>query len=594
MAYSGNKFLFDDIIADENDDLSGMELLGERLQEMSESDNPDWQLKYQKTKEDGKDGYNIQLPGGADFHIENGKITFSKFGMSKDELKEVYSYLNALSISGLSFDPAEPEDFKQTAREAREELKDENHAFASGSFFGASMADDNRIEQEITNAAANSNVPQQPTGEMTDEERLAAARHAAEALKDRVIAKRPRIKEEKPHPNRDDILKYMNTHVKNMQKDKSNNYRIRSYGNGWEMTWYKDSDQKKEGPTADKKGRVNPNFEFALRGEIVNNKDGQPNLHLTMMTPKYGDMADWMMEEVLEAAKTCKCTHVRFNASYQHKSKFFTACGKKMMIPTGVNLKEKDINNMLKAAKENNDDPKKRADFYLLLADQVEEQMRKQQITDEAHPFVRIVKDLRDSAKNEAASNRAQVKYKKFNQFFENNIMDKFFNDENDKQEAEPDAVKEIAGANAYVRFLKEYKKSDRLDNLPDEDKLKLFKQYYNEEIYLVDKSLSASLGELYKDENPAPDVIERREKLLANQYKQARNKVNNLAKNIKQDAGVDVDTISLQESEYLPWVKDENGNKVNPNRKRMAKGRAIHDRNMANSPMNRRMQQTR
>ena len=593
MAYSGNKFLFDDIIADENDDLSGMELLGERLQEMSESDNPDRQLNYQKTKEDGKDGYNIQLPGGADFRIENGKITFSKFGMSKDELKEVYSYLNALSISGLSFDPAEPEDFKQTAKEAREELKDENHAFASGSFFGASMADDNQIEQEIATAAANSNVPQQETGEMTDEERLAAARHAAEVLKDRVVAKRPQIKEEKPHPNSDDILKYMNTHVKNMQKDKSNNYRIRSYGNGWEMTWYKDADQKKEGPTADKKGKVNPNFEFALRGEIVQ-QDGKPNLHLTLMTPKYGDMADWMMEEVLDAAKTCKCTHVRFNASYQHKSKFFVACGKKLMIPTGVNLKEKDINNMLKAAKENNDDPKKRANFYLLLAEQIEEQMRTQQIEDEAHPFVRIVKELKDSAKNEAASNRAQVKYKKFNQFFENNIMDKFFNDENDKQEAEPDAVKEIAGANAYARFLKEYKKSDRLDNLPDEDKLKIFKEYYNEEIYLVDKSLEASLGKLYEKENPSPEDVERREKLLANQYKQARNKVNNIAKNIKQDVGVDVDTISLQESEYLPWVKDENGNRVNPNRKRMAKGRAIHDRNMANSPMNRPQQNVR
>lgn len=595
MAYTGNKFLFENIIADENDDLSGMELLGERLQEMSESDNPDWQLKYQKTKEDGKDGYNIQLPGGADFRIENGKITFSKFGMSKDELKEVYSYLNTLSISGLSFDPEEPEDFKQTAKEAREELRDENGGYESKSFFSASMSAENSDDEiETPLEAANSNIPQRPEGrEMTDEERLAAARQAAETIKDKVFAKRPQIKKEKPHPNSDDILKYMHAHVENMQKDKANNYRIRSYGNGWEMTWYKDSDQKKEGPTADNKGRVNPNFEFALRGEILQ-QDGERKLHLTFMTPKYGDMADWMMEEVLEAAKTCKCTHMRFNASFQHKSKFFTACGKKMVVPTGVNLKEKDINNILKAAKENNDDPKKRANYYLLLAEQIEKQMEKQEITDEAHPFFRIVKDLKDSAKNEAASNRAQVKYKKFNQFFENNIMDKYFNDENDNQDAEPDAVKEIAGANAYVRFLKEYKKNDRLENLPDEEKLKLFKQYYNEEIYLVDKSLSASLGELYKDENPSPEVAERREKLLANQYKQARNKVNNIAKNIKQDAGVDVDTISLQESEYLPWVKDENGNKVNPNRKRIAKGRAIHDRNMANSPMNRPLQNVR
>ena len=148
-----------------------------------------------------------------------------------------------------------------------------------------------------------------------------------------------------------------------MQKEKSKNYKISSCGNGWEMTWYKDADQKKEGPTADKKGKVNPNFEFALRGEIVS-KNGKPHLQLTMMTPKYGDMADWMMEEAIDAAKSCKCTHIRFNASYQHKSKFFTACGKKLMIPTGVKLKEKDVNTMLKAAKENNDDPEKSCLLY--------------------------------------------------------------------------------------------------------------------------------------------------------------------------------------------------------------------------------------
>ena len=160
MAYSGNTFLFDNIIADENDGLSGMDLLGERLQEMSESDNPDWQLKYQKTKEGGKEGYNIQLPGGADFRIENGKITFSKFGMSKDELKEVYSYLNTLSISGLSFDPEEPEDFKQTAIEARDELRSENGAYENGSFLGASMAQENGgNESERIPEAANSNIP---------------------------------------------------------------------------------------------------------------------------------------------------------------------------------------------------------------------------------------------------------------------------------------------------------------------------------------------------------------------------------------------------------------------------------------------------
>lgn len=569
MAYSGNKFLFDDIIADENDDLSGMELLGERLQEMSESDNPDRQLNYQKTKEDGKDGYNIQLPGGADFRIENGKITFSKFGMSKDELKAVYSYLNALSISGLNFDPAEPEDFKQTAKEARAALKDENHAFASGSFFGSSMADDNQIEQEIATAAANSNVPQQETGKMTNEERLAAARHAAKVLEDRVVAKRPQIKEEKPHPNSDDILKYMNTHVKNMQKDKSNNYRIRSYGNGWEMTWYKDSDQKKEGPTADKKGRVNPNFEFALRGEIVH-QNGKPNLHLTLMTPKYGDMADWMMEEVLEAAKTCKCTHMRFNASYQHKSKFFVACGKKLMIPTGVNLKGKDINNMIKAAKENNDDPKKIANFYRLLAEQIEEQMRTQQIEDEAHPFVKIVKDLRDSANNEAATNMAQVKYKKFNQFFETNIMGKIYPDGSDEPVPsvntvgiETDAVKQLATGRAYVEFLAMYRDDNTFANTSDEVKKAKYLELYNKNIYKYDNKLKDTLAGL--DDGKPADRKQKKD-LIKDEYDTINSDIRALTTSLKHDYGVEVESPDLIRRSY---EKDQNP-------KRVAKGKRL------------------
>lgn len=567
MAYSGNTFLFDNIIANENDGLSGMDLLGERLQEMSESDNPDWQLKYQKTKEGGKEGYNIQLPGGADFRIENGKITFSKFGMSKDELKEVYSYLNTLSISGLSFDPEEPEDFKQTAIEARDELRSENGAYENGSFLGASMAQENGgNESERIPEAANSNI-QPATEEMTDEERIAAIRRTAKTLEDKAVARFPRKKPEKPHPNADDILGYMNTHVRLMQKEKSKNYKISSCGNGWDMTWYKDADQKKEGPTADKKGKVNPNFEFALRGEIVS-KNGKPHLQLTMMTPKYGDMADWMMEEAIDAAKSCKCTHIRFNASYQHKSKFFTACGKKLMIPTGVKLKEKDVNTMLKAAKENNDDPEKRATFYRFLAEQLEEQMIAEGITNEAHPFVKMVKELRDSAKNEGEATKAQVKYKKFNQFFENNIMGKIYPDGSDTPVPsvntvgiETDAVKQLATGRAYVEFLAMYRDDNTFANASDEAKRAKYLELYNKNIYKYDKKLEETLDGL-DDKRPA----DRKQKkdLIKDEYDVINSDIRALTTSLKHDYGVDIESPDLIRRSY---EKDQN-------KQRAAKGR--------------------
>lgn len=568
MAYSGNKFLFDNINAHENDDLSGMDLLGERLQEMSESDNPDWQLKYQKTQENGKDGYNIQLPGGADFRIESGKITFSKFGMSKDELKEVYRYLNTLSISGLSFDPAEPEDFKQTAIEARNELRDENGAYESGIFRGISMPSENGAgESERIPEAANNNAPQQPVNaEMSDEERIAAVRNIARTLEDKVSAKFPKKKPEKQHPNADDILAYMNNHVELMQKDKSKNYKIKSCGNGWEMTWYKDEDQKKEGPTADKKGKVNPNFDFALRGEIVQ-KDGKPYLNLTLMTPKYGDVADWMMEEALDAAKTCKCTHIRFNASFQHKSKFLAACGKKMIIPTGVKLKEKDINIMLKGAKENIDDPEKKAIFYKMLAEQIEEQMISDGITNEAHPFVKIVKDLKDSANSESESIKAQVKYKKFNQFFENNIMGKIYPDESDTpvpsvnmSGIETDAVKQLATGRAYVEFLAMYRDDNTFANASDEAKKAKYLELYNKNIYKYDKKLEETLDGL---DDRKPGDRKQKKDLIKDEYDIINSDMRALTTSLKHDYGVDVESPDLIRRSY---EKDQN-------KKRMAKG---------------------
>ncbi len=573
---------------DENDTRHGLELLRQNVREQSLYLDDDIRpVNMQAEKRGTRRGLNFQLPGNIDFRVEDNRIIFSEFGMSKEELQTVYKFLVTMGFTGLSVPESEDEPFKQLVKDAYEDMAEVDGMFASNAFTGNSASDGQDDEENIPQpTAANNNAPSVPANNngMSEEERIRHTREMAESLKTVIRPKPLPETPKKIHPSAEDISNYIDSFVTNTQKYKSNNYRKRSRANGWEVMVYKDADQKKEGPTADKKGKINPNFEFGLRGEIVK-KYGKPHLQMTFLTPKYGDMADWMFDEVMNMADECKITHIKFGAGMQHKSKFFNACGKKLIIPTGINLKVKDIQGIYNAAQTNNDDPKKRTQFYLRFAEQLEEQMRKQGITDEAHPFVEWSKKLRDEARLEPEINKSKVKYKKFNQFFENNLMDRFFKDENDEQTAEPDAVKEIAGANAYVRFLTEFKKDDKLVNLTDEDKLKVFKEYYNEEVFLVDKKLKDIMGDLYEKSDSAS--IERREKLLNTQFSNARNKVSGIAKNIKTDLGVEVDTISLQGSEYLPWVRDEDGNKVNPNRKRIAKGRAIHDRNLANSPMN-------
>lgn len=573
---------------DENDTRHGLELLRQNVREQSLYLDDDIRpVNMQAEKRGTRRGLNFQLPGNIDFRVEDNRIIFSEFGMSKEELQTVYKFLVTMGFTGLSVPESEDEPFKQLVKDAYEDMAEVDGMFASNAFTGNSASDGQDDEENIPQpTAANNNAPSVPANNngMSEEERIRHTREMAESLKTVIRPKPLPETPKKIHPSAEDISNYIDSFVTNTQKYKSNNYRKRSRANGWEVMVYKDADQKKEGPTADKKGKINPNFEFGLRGEIVK-KYGKPHLQMTFLTPKYGDMADWMFDEVMNMADECKITHIKFGAGMQHKSKFFTACGKKLIIPTGINLKVKDIQGIYNAAQTNNDDPKKRTQFYLRFAEQLEEQMRKQGITDEAHPFVEWSKKLRDEARLEPEINKSKVKYKKFNQFFENNLMDRFFKDENDEQTAEPDAVKEIAGSNAYVRFLTEFKKDDKLVNLTDEDKLKVFKEYYNEEVFLVDKKLKDIMGDLYEKSDSAS--IERREKLLNTQFSNARNKVSGIAKNLKTDLGVEVDTISLQGSEYLPWVRDEDGNKVNPNRKRIAKGRAIHDRNLANSPMN-------
>ena len=65
-------------------------------------------------------------------------------------------------------------------------------------------------------------------------------------------------------------------------------------------------------------------------------------------------------------------THIRYEAGLQYKGDFVEAAAKKFIVPTGVKLKLKEVNKMISAAKENNDDPYKRAEFFNALALQIE------------------------------------------------------------------------------------------------------------------------------------------------------------------------------------------------------------------------------
>ena len=507
MLYRGNKFLFTNVIADKpisSDEpeqvlnpQEQMELLGERLQEYSEGWNPEYKLTYEKTQEDGKDGYNIHLPYGVDFRIEHGNITFSKFGLSKDELKSVYAYLAQLGISGLSFDPQERDAaFEQAAKEAQQELRNADGIYETSFTSGYEQqpqtpqpANNNQIETSLYNT----------TG-MTEEEALDARRNMAKLLKKNIHA--APIKEEKKveevHPSIEDISRYMDTHIRVMQRDKSNTSRKVALGNGYKLMWYKDSDQKNEGPQADKKGKVTPNFDAGLKAEIVS-KDGKPYLNLNILTPKYGDAPDWVLDEAMALAAECKVTHLRFSASAAFKGKFIAACGKKMIVPVGIKLKEKEFNVIMKAVKENNDDPKKRAEYYQRLVEQMETDLINMKDRNPNHPYVKMIKTLQI----QIAVESSEEKFKRFNNFYEKNVLGKMYTDKSDvpvdlfeikDKKDSPNAAKDLASGMAYVDLLSEYLKNPAMKDMSDEELQKKYLDFYNKNLYLTHKNLKEKL----------------------------------------------------------------------------------------------------
>ena len=505
MAYNGNKFLFQQITPDSSvlpeektQSLSPeeqMELLGERLQEHSEGWNPDYKLSYERTQEDGKDGYNIHLPHGVDFRIEQGQITFSKFGLSKDELKNVYAYLAQLGISGLSFDSNEKDAaFEQAARAAQQELQDE------GGNYELNVADGLEVPPSPLQAA-NSNQPQTQTDltGMSDEEALKARRKMAKQIKQNIYAGQAEAEKSKEiHPCIEDIEKYISGHVRATQKDKSNNYRKIAIGNGYKLMWYKDSDQKNEGPKADKSGKVSPNFDAGIKATIEN-VDGKPHLNVSILTPKYGDAPDWTIDEVMGLAATCKVTHMRFKAAAAFKGKFLNSCAKRMIVPTGVKLKEKEFSAMMKLVKENNDDPSKRAEFYERFAEQLEEDLIKSGDKNPNNPYLRMIKTLQI----QIAVENSEEQYKRFNNFFEKNVQGKIYLDNSnvplDLYEVKDpkqgsNAAMEMASGLAYVDLLAQYIKNPNMKEMSDEELQKIYLESYNKNLYQTHKTLRQKL----------------------------------------------------------------------------------------------------
>ncbi len=580
MAYNGNKFLFTHVVPDSSvlpedapkplTEEEQMQLLEERLQEYADGYNPEYKLTYEKTQENGNNGYNIHLPYGIDFRIEHGNITFSKFGLSKDELKNIYDYLHQLGISGLHFDPNEKDQaFVQNVKDAMRELRNEEGLYEHSYVDGAS-------HEPTLPQPANTNIPQEhiDTTGMTDEEAIKARRDMAKQIKKNI---RPAIKEEKKaqeevHPSIQDIESYITAHVKATQKDKSDTYKKIAIGNGYKLMWYKDSDQKREGPKADKSGKVAPNFDAGLKAEI-NIVNGKPHLDISILTPKFGDAADWVFDEAMGLASTCKVTHLRFKATAAFKGKFLNACGKKMIVPTGIKLKEKEFNAMMKLVKENNDDPIKRAEYYERFAEQLEEDLIKdwQKDKNPNHPYLKMIKNL----KIQIAVEKSEEKFKNFNRFYETNIMAKVYTDNSDepyntfkvqKKEDKSNVAKELATGKAYVELLTQYMEDPSMELMSHKELQKKYIEFYNKNLYLTHKELRSEL----RDVRAKKDMKE----IINSKYDEVQSMIQAIQAQVDTEGFDKLEVPRLRKIPYYDVYSQERNMK-----NRLIKGRAIYER---------------
>lgn len=548
---------FEKIAYDENDELRGLPLVyGNIIANMPENEAERPKIKHER--KDDKDGINVKLPSGIDFRIEQGRIIVNEFGMDKQQLKDLLKFCYFYNIENISVPNFEDDEFKRIYTIADDEVK------AEGIGASFSREDENQSANDNENPMP-ANIPaHMPLDEegLTQEELLDERRKLASNIKDQKrIEKEQKAQKKagKDGPSLEKIRNYMDGFVKANKKDLTGAYKIRSTSTGWEMIVYKDIDQKRDGPQEDKKGHINPNYEFGLRADLVPSPDGM-GLHVTLLTPKLGNAEVFMWEEVVSCGKENGFTHCRFEGGLQYKAKFIEACGKKLMVPTGLKLKRKEWQLIIDKAKENNDDPEKLKAFYNYLSIEMKKAVKKEHITDPAHPLFKMIKDMEDRARGtEATVAREELRFKKFNQFYENNIMGKVIpaSPANEDPhtglptvEEESDAVRELAGGMAFVALLKKFSKDPLFENLSDKEKLDFYKEEYNKQVYLIDKKLGTLMQGL--DENNPAD-LKQRDDVLNRYYKKTRAIITQTVGNLKSDLGVDIDNYAMVDLEYIP-----------------------------------------
>lgn len=567
MAGLKREILFDEIKRDVNDDKSGIFLLKERIDEANAcGQQEDKKIKYKAyVSPNRKPALDIMLPCGVSFTVEDNRISVSDFGLTSAQIKELRQFFYMNGIENFSLPNEEDREFAEKLQQAEDELAAEPQRFAVGD------------RRDIPPVPSNDNESDS-IARMSEEEILsykkamvdnAKSLSKNEFIKKDVSEKAPK---KKVYPSVEAIYEAFQSHVGNTKKEMSENYRINSYGNGYELIFFTDADQKRLGAEKDKKGNVKSNYQFALRGEIFKDENGQNKLNITFMTPKYGKMDDWMFDEVMNLADSNKITHMKYNGGLQHKTAFFNACAKKLIVPTGIKLKKKDVEEMISIAKKNNDKTSARKDFYLRLAAQLEENMQNEgSYADGGHPFHEIIKNLRDDAKNEGVIAESKLKYKKFNQFYENNIMGRVLPDNSKETKPKSDAVRELAAGRAYIDFLTEYRDNNEFQYHSDEQKKAFYEKCYNEHVYNYDGELKEEL----KGTNPTnPKDRKLRKELTDKKYTEVIDEINSLTTNLKYDLGVDVDYPRLSKRDYMGDREDI----LNPNLGRIAKWQQVLD----------------
>ncbi len=589
MDYNGNQLLFSSMTSGEQEQAVDMAELGRRAEKFCAG-----RYGFEAQTKDNLLGYNIHLPSGVDFRLENGVVKFSHFGMTKDEVKQVYNTLYQLGLSGISFVADEQDnDFKKNVVSAHKELLAEEEMVDAYSVRG-------------TRENADNNMPQIDFSKINTGSYLSNKKNYVNNLLNKIQTQKAAASTQakEVHPSMEDISKYMDDHISSNQKYKTRNYSKTSLSNGYKMIWYKDEDQKKEGPKADKNGKVNPNFEFGLKGEIEY-KDNKPTLKVTLLTPKYGDASDGMIDEVLGMAAACKVTHLRFNGPVGMKGKFLNSCAKRMIVPTGVSLGPKDFANMMKMTKDNVFDYDKRIAYYKRLRDHLKEELIIKGNKDATHPYYKMIDDLNtqialDEIEKENDSDntlklkalKAEKKYKNFNLFAKGYINGKVYTDNNDtplstfevqKTEDKTNVAKELATGMAYVDLLSLYASNPKYTNMSQQDLHKEYIKLYNKNLY----EIHAELRSDFKKLGPTASSKDKKE-IISSKYEEVQSSIQSIQGSISLEGFDKLNVPRLRKFPYYDLVTQE---RSMINRLRKGHDLYIEEKNALNKIQNSRLQ---